>query len=197
MTISKDWMRPAVALIAFSCLLAGPALAQKTPTTPTAPPPGQPFQNLQTQIDTLRGTVASMAVLGPKSARDLVVLRTSGLANCATSGNGGKKFDQRMMPDGTTVSFTSVPTGKMLVLTGVAWRTTGTQQGTVNGFTLRLEPPGTTANVFFDSVVSGNGMSGSSAPFPGPIAVAPNVGICGLSNAGQGGLLYGYLVDDR
>lgn len=142
-----------------------------------------------------RGTEATRPNLGPRRASDLVTLVNRG-SSCATVGAAGGLLDRRVTADGHEVPF-AVPAGKVLVVTGLTWRTTGNTAHA--GATLRLEPPGSLATGFTDTQPAlADGHGGNNATLGG-LVVGAGVGLC-LANSGDSagapsGLLYGYLAD--
>lgn len=174
---------------------------------PGSGPNGVPFERLDElmtsidlSLDALAqavddGTAATRPNLGPRTAADLITVRGRGTA-CSTAGASGQRFDARVRADGGEEELV-IPPGKVLVITGLAWRTAGNTAHA--GATLRLESAGGISTAFVDTQpATASGITGAVASIPG-IAVAPGVGLCvlnsGDSAGAPSGVLYGYLAD--
>jgi hypothetical protein len=195
-----------VLIIAGAGVLAlGAQTVEGAPVSGT--PNGVPFAQMEALITPLDASLADLTAavesgtevtrpnLGPRRASDLVALIARG-SPCATTGPSGQLLDRRVTAAGEEEPFT-VPAGKVLVVTGLTWRSVGNTAHA--GATIRLEPPGTIATAFFDTRPAlADGFGGGHAEISG-LAVGAGVGIC-IANSGDSagapsGMLYGYLAD--
>ena len=143
--------------------------------------------------------------LGPRTPGDLVTLAGGAPATGGCSG-AERPMDRRALGDGSQGPFT-VPAGKVLVLTGVEWYSTGTGTGRSVLLTVLQRTPQGIQALFTSHAVStptGAGYAGTQSVIP-HVVVKPGVPLCvtqHLDNQPGGGnlpgsvILHGFLTDD-
>ena len=143
--------------------------------------------------------------LGPRTASDLVTLLGGAPATGGCTG-AERPVDRRTLGDGSTGPF-AVPAGKVLVLTGVEWVSTGTGTGRSVVLTVLHRTPLGAQALFTSHAVStptGTGYAGEQSVIPG-VVVKPGVPLCvtqHIDNQPAAGslpgsvILHGFLTDD-
>ena len=143
--------------------------------------------------------------LGPRTASDLVTLLGGAPATGGCTG-AERPIDRRTLADGSTGPFT-IPAGKVLVLTGVEWFSTGTGTGRSVLLTVLHRTPLGAQTLFTSHALStpaGAGYAGEQSAIP-RVVVKPGVPLCVtqyIDNEPDGGslpgavILHGFLTDD-
>jgi hypothetical protein len=143
--------------------------------------------------------------LGPRTASDLVTLLGGAPATGGCSA-AERPIDRRTLADGSAGPFT-VPAGKVLVLTGVEWSSSGTGTGRSVVVTVLHRTALGAQTLFMSHALStptGAGYAGTQSAIP-HVVVKPGVPLCVtqyIDSQPAGGsppgavILHGFLTDD-
>jgi hypothetical protein len=143
----------------------------------------------------LAASSASAGALAPAKASDLVVVGTSpGAIDCIA---GGKKFDVRVLPDGTTEPFV-IPPKKVLVITSFQFVVSSDPNRSVSP-SVNVVPGALTVQrlIMGAATTDANGNASGSVVVPNGVRVHAEI-LC-LGNGGEHpfGLVQGFFAKDK